>query len=166
MWQYTAGRPLLSQPTKLLMAIRIVKWFFSSLARGISHSFTNTQNTQPREQSRLVLAPSAKREESGTLLCILCFCGLTRAKLPQATSNADLSSRVGQPGICKSTGLSSRLFDFCWLVSSALLSSLDWPSLDCSLLQTVPGTFLPSSSFVLVGDLARKPFVWVSRQNA
>ena len=73
-------------------------------------------------------APGARREKSATLLCILCFCGLTRActraKLPQATSNADLSSRVGQPGICRSTGLSSRLSDFCWLISSLPCSHL------------------------------------------
>ena len=45
LWQY--GRPPLSQPIKLLMAIRIVWWFFLSLAGGILHSFTKTQNTQP-----------------------------------------------------------------------------------------------------------------------
>ena len=128
MWQYTAGRLPLSQPTKLLMTIRIVLWFFSSLARGISHSLTNTQNTQPRgwkkrrtNNHRLGLAPSARREKSVTLLCILCFCGLTRActraKLPQATSNADLSSCVGQHGICRLTDIGSRLSDFSWLVS-------------------------------------------------
>ena len=51
----------------------------------------------------------------------------------KATRNADSSSRVGQLGICWSTGPSSRL--------SALLSSLDWPSLStglfCSFLLTV-----------------------------
>ena len=47
-WQYNASRPPLSQPTKLPMAIRIVLWFFPSLASDISRSFTKTQNTQPR----------------------------------------------------------------------------------------------------------------------
>ena len=136
--QYTASWPPLFQPTKLLMAIRIVLWFFSSLARGISHSFTKTQNTQLRGwKKRRTNNHSARREKLVTLLCILCFCGLTwvctRVKLPQATSNADLSSCVGQPGICRSTGLSSHLSDFCWLVSSLPCSHLltDLSSADC-----------------------------------
>ena len=45
--------------------------------------------------------------------------------------NADLSSCIGQPGICRSTGLSSCLSDFCWLVSSLpdshlLTDSFSW----------------------------------------
>ena len=89
----------------------------------------------------LGLASSARGEKLVTLLCILCFCGLTRActraKLPQAKSNADLSSRVGQPGMCRSTCLSSRLSDFCWLVFSLPYSHLltDFPltALSCRL---------------------------------
>ena len=77
-----------------------------------------TERVEEKNNYGLGLAPSAKLV---TLLCIMCFCGLmwacTQAKLPQATSNADLSSRVGLPGICRSTGLSSCLSDFCWLVS-------------------------------------------------
>ena len=42
----------------------------------------------------------------------------------KATSNAYLTSCVGPPGICRSTGLSSRLSDFCSLFST-LLSSPD-----------------------------------------
>ena len=75
MRQYTAGRPPQSQPTKLLMAIKIVKWFFSSLAGDVSHSFTNTQHTQPRgwkerrtNNHGLGLAPSAKREGKSVTL--------------------------------------------------------------------------------------------------
>ena len=93
----------------------------------------------------------------------------------KAASNADLHSRVGQPGLCRSTGLSSRLSDFCWLVSSLLGShlltdlfcrlvsvapfcclspSLDWPLLSTDLWDnSVP----PPSG--LVGVLACKPFL-------
>ena len=70
--QHTAGWPPLSQPTKLLMAIRIVSRFFSSLARGISHFFTNTQNAQLRvwkkkknKQSRAWVSSECKKGEVG-----------------------------------------------------------------------------------------------------
>ena len=95
--------------------------------------------------------------------------------------NADLSSRVGQTGVCRSTGLSSHLSDFCWLVSSLpdshlLTDPFSWlqHSLDCSLQPTVlfcsllliaSATFLPSSSSDLVWDHSRKPIVWVSCQS-
>ena len=49
---------------------------------------------------------------------------------------------------------------------SGLVCSLPWslqfPSLDCLLFSS--GTFLPLSSG-LVGNLTRKPFMWVSHQN-
>ena len=67
----------------------------------------------------------------------------------KATSNVDLTSRVGPLGTCKSTGPSSRLSDFCWLVSHLP----DWPVLStgsfCSLLLTV--------FFCLLSDL---PVSW------
>ena len=88
----------------------------------------------------------------------------------KATKNADSSSRVGQPGICRSTGPSCRLLLTGFL--STQLSSPDWPVLStglfCSLLLTVSFSLLwdlPSSTSGLVGDLAHKSFVWVSRQN-
>ena len=149
MWQYTACQLPLYQPTKLLMAIILLYRFFYSLARDISYSFTITQNTQPRGWKKrrtnnhgLGLAPSAKREKSVTLLCILCLCGLTRActraKLPQVTSNTDLSSHVGQLCISRSTGLtvasltSVEWSTLCpalisWLTFSWLLSPVDFP---------------------------------------
>ena len=51
--------------------------------------------------------------------------------------------------------------------SSHLLSPVDCPVLSCSLLSSSldSGTFLPSSSSDLVGNLPRNPFVWVLRQN-
>ena len=64
-------------------------------------------------------------------------------------------------GLCPSPSLDS---SFCRLC----------PSLDCYLQPTVlfclplsvfSGTFLPSSTSGLVGDLVLRPFVWVSRQN-
>ena len=131
-----------------------------------THKIHNREGGRKRRTDNpgLGLALSERREKSVTLLCILCFCGITRActrtKLPQATSNVDLSSRVGQPGICWSTGLSSRLSDFCWLVSS-----LPYFHLLTDLLLTVTGTVLPSSSSGLVGDHERKLFEWVSCQN-
>ena len=124
--------------------------FLVFLARGISHLLTNTQNTQPREWKKrsnhgLGWTPSVKREKPEILLCILCFCGLTRvctrAKLPQATSNADC---LGQPGISRSTGLSRRLSEFYWLVTSLfcshLLTDLLLAALSCWLSQ---GTSFP-----------------------
>ena len=91
----------------------------------------------------------------------------TQAKTHKATSNTDVSSCIGPPGICRSTGPSSHLSDFCWLVSSLhnsrlltdlfcrlvsaapfcwLCPSLDWPpALLCRLFS---GTFLPLSTSV------------------
>ena len=71
----------------------------------------------------------------------------------------ETSSRVSQPGICRSTGPSSRLYGFCWLVSSRydshlltdlfcrLVSSATFcwlcpSSLDCFLMPTVLCSFL------------------------
>ena len=170
-WQYPADRPPLSQPTKVLMTIRIVYRFFSSLARGISHFFTNTQNTQPRgwkkkknKQSRAWV--SARMEKSVTLLCILwanasVYSNETPTKplgllthflalVNPASSNVFLDRQLPQ---LLSTGL------FSWLVCSAHFPRLLCPA-DC-----LTRAFLPSSSSSLVGDLARKPFLWASRQN-
>ena len=119
---------------KLPMAIDLSR-VFSHHWPEVFHISLRIRKTQPRGWKKrkannhgLGLAASARREKSDTLLCILCFCGLTRectrVKLPQATSNADISSRVGQPGLCWSTGLSSHLSDFCWLASSLPSSHL------------------------------------------
>ena len=103
--------------------------------------YTTQEVEENKNNHELGLAPSARTENSVTLLCILCFCGLmracTRAKLPKATSNANLSSRVVQPGFCWTTVLSSCLSDFCWLVSSLpcshLLTELLLTALSCRL---------------------------------
>ena len=105
----------------------------------------------------LGLAPDARREKFLTLLhgspsicsqsqaCI-------RAKFPHSIRNVDSSSHVGQSGL----GGPHRL----------LFSSADCPVQSCSLLSSVlSGTFLPASSSGPVGYFARKPFMWVSRQD-
>ena len=150
---------------------------FSSLAGGISHFFTNTQNTQPREwkgkknNHGLGLAPSARSRWHfcAALRAFAGYCGRVFVRnFHKATMNADLSSRVGQPGICRSTGPSSRLSDFCWRVSTLPWSHL-WTDLFCRLVSVASfnwlrpsafsRAFLPSSTSDLMGDLARKPFV-------
>ena len=103
----------------------------------------NREDERKEEQNQgLGLAPGARKEKSVILLCsspwiyrLLRVC--IRAKLPLATRNADSSSRVGQPGICRSTSPSSRLSDFCWMVSSLpdshLLTDLLLTALSCRL---------------------------------
>ena len=49
------------------------------------------------------------------------------------------------------------------VLAAAFLTSVDWCLLCPTLISWL--TFLPLSSSGLVGDLARKPFVWASRQN-
>ena len=96
-------------------------------------------------------APSARRGEVYVILLVHSVFLWANASLyssensHKATSNADLNSRVGQPCICRSTGPSSHLSDFCWLVSPlpcfhlllSLLSFLQCPSLDWPLMLTV-----------------------------
>ena len=87
----------------------------------------------------------------------------------KATSNADLTSRVGQPNLCRSTGLSSRLSDFCSSLFSVLL--LSPVSFYSPLSSSAPFYGLPSSIFSRIflssstSGLAHRSFVWVSRQN-
>ena len=130
-----AGRPPLSQPNKLLMAIRIL-WFFSSLARDISHSFTNTQNTTERvkeknKQTRTWFRSKRKRGSLWHFLCILWANAsvYSSGNSQKATSNDDLSSGLGQPGICRSTVLAAAYWLLLTGLLSARLSSPDWPVL-------------------------------------
>ena len=70
-----AGRSPLFQPPKPAHGHPIVKWFLSSPAKGISHCFTNTQDTtyrterveEKKNKYGLRLAPSARREKFVTL---------------------------------------------------------------------------------------------------
>ena len=88
----------LSQLSKLLMVIRIVLWFFSSLTRGISHFFTNTQNPKyttervEEKKKKTITGLGYLQAQEGRRLwpfpSIRCFCELTRActraKFPQS----------------------------------------------------------------------------------
>ena len=85
---------------------------------------------------RLGSAPSARSEEVYVTLFVHFVFLWANASMyssensHKATSGADLTSRIGPPGICRSTGPSSCLSDFCWLVSSLPDSHLpDWPVL-------------------------------------
>ena len=143
----------------------------SSPARGISHFFTDTQNTtytterveeKRTNKHRLGLAPNARREKFVTLLCSSpSICRLLqaciRARFPQSHQECCLifsrwpTRRLDPPILAVACSLLS-ISLFCPLLRSGSFSSL-------------PGTFLPSSSFGLVLNLAHKSFVWVSRQN-
>ena len=172
---------------------------FSHLWPGVFHIPLRKRNSQPRglkkrTNKQLTLAPSARGRSLWHFLCIVWSNAsvYSSENSHKATSNADLSSPVGQPGICGSTGVCSRLSDF-WLLPasfcsllltvtfSALLSSLStvyfsfplsivsfsWltPPADCPLLLPSAHCSLETSfprSSGLVGDLAHRPFVWVS----
>ena len=105
---------------------------------------------------------SSKRKKGDvfdTFLALLCICGY-RERVSERNShtiirNADWSSRAGRPGL--------------WVHKSKLHLQqfprrLSLTAANSSLF-TALGTCLSSSSSGLVGNLARKPFVWVSRQN-
>ena len=101
------------------------------------YQFTTERVEEKKNNYGLGLDPSARREKSVTLLWILCFCGLTeawtQAKHPQATSNADLSSRAGQPSIWISIAL-----------SVTFLNSVDWSCLCPALISWQIFTWLPT----------------------
>ena len=106
-------------------------------------------------------APSARKGEvCDTFLFIL----WTNASVyssensHKATTNADLSSCVGQTVLCRSTGLSSRLSDSCSSPDCLLLLSfVDWSLL-------ISSAVLPSSAFsrtflsLSTSGLAHRPF--------
>ena len=108
---------------------------FSHLRPGVFHISLLIRKAQQRgwkkrtnKQTRTWVSSKRRRGKSVTLLCILWANAsvYSSENTHKATSNADLSSRVGQPIISRSTGTSSRLSDL-WL----LLVSF------CSLLLTV-----------------------------
>ena len=154
MWQYLPAGPTISARLnhswpviRLVVFLISGQGYFTFLYRYAKHNREGgRKKTQTNRSKR-------KREKFVTLLCSSpCIYRLSRACILRETSTKPLGM------------LNHLLTDlFCRLVSAApfcwLCASLDWP-----LLPTVSGTFLPSSSG-LVGDLARKPFVWVSRQN-
>ena len=109
------------------------------------------------------------RTSSMHLPCILCFCELTRActraKFPHNPQECWHVITLANPAWVHRPSSCFLLLTalFSVLVSSfhcsVLSTSLDWFFLFSS------GTFLPSFFSGLAGNLARKLFVWVSRQN-
>ena len=135
---------------------------FSHLQPGVFHISLRThktQHTQPRgwknrEQTRTWV--SSKRRKGAVCYTFPAFCAsvsyrerVFERNSHKAHRNADSSPHVGQPGLWVHRPSSSSL----------LLSSVVCFLLFCS------GSFLHSSSPGLIGNLARMPFVWVSRQN-
>ena len=99
-------------------------------------------------------------QEEGSLRhfpSILCICGIARACI-RAKIPAKSPGMLTHP-----LTLANPPSGFTY-PSSHPLSHDDCPILSTSMFYS--GTFLPSSSFGLVGDLTRKPFVWVSRKNS
>ena len=96
------------------------------------------------EQTRAWVSSKCKREVCDTFLQLAVHMHVFAQNFHKATRNADSFSCVSQPGLCRSTGLSSRLSDFCSSLFSALLlspwltCSVNWslllPSADCLLL--------------------------------
>ena len=163
-----------SQHPKPRMAIRSSS-VFSHLRPRVFHISFQThkaQHTESRGWKKrrtnnhgLGFAPSARREKFMTLLrSFLCICELSRvcirAKFPQSHQERCLISLhwlirplgAQVQAVAFLNTLAS--LDLCWLLSPA----------DCLLL-FCSGTLPSFVFFRLVGDLARKAFVWVSRQN-
>ena len=186
----STGRPQYLKFLKPLMAIRSDRSGFSYLRPVTLHISLRTRKTQPRrwkkrrkEQTQAWVSSKRKREVCDIFTALRAFTGyrgrVFARNIHKAIRNADSFPRIGQLGLCRSTGLSSHFSDFCSSFFSALLSS---PWLTCSvdwyLLLSVSFWFplstdslcllwdLPSLIHLrLAGDLAPKPFVWVSRQN-
>ena len=173
LWQYTAGLPPLSQPPKLLMAIRSSSGF-SHLRLGVFHISLRTHNPQHAQMrgwkkrktnnNGLGLAPSARREKSLKLsshsVLLWANASVYSSEIPtKPQRNADSSSHVGQPGL-ESPHPSSPLLSpakcpvlFCWLVCSVYFSWLT-PSADWLILLTV-GPFFPR-------PLSDKEILWLA----
>ena len=159
------------------MAIRIVECFFSSLAWGISHFFTDTQLTTERmkekknKQSCAWVSSKRKKGEVGdTFVELFMHLQAIARVYSRKTSTKPLGMLTDLLGLVNtaSVGQQVQTVDFLtspdcslppsvffsWLTSFCLLPPAD--NLE---------TFLLSSSFGLVGDLPCKRLAWVSRQN-
>ena len=172
MRQYT--RSPLSQSLKPAYGHLIVQCFLSSPARGISHCFTNTQNitftagrVEEKKNKQARTWVSSKRKKGEVYDTFLWFSvhlwvieGVYPSEIPTKPPGtpthplalADLASESTSP----KSSLSNRL---------SLTVAFPRLLLTAFFLLTALGPCLPSSSSGLVGDLARMPFVWVSRQN-
>ena len=146
---------------------------FSHLRPGVflyKNKRRNTQNWEGgrKKQARIGLAPSARREKFVTLLCsFLCICRLLRAciraKFPHSHQERWIILSRWPPRPLCPQDLAPR-FAATFLRPSPSVRLL-LTALFCWQLLTGQGACFPSSSSGLVGDLARKPFVWISRQN-
>ena len=152
---------------------------FLILGRGYLTIFTGTQHTTERVEEKnkqtnkhgLGSAPSARKGEVYDTFCA--FCELTRACTQVKTLTKPLamltSSHVGQSGLCRSTGLSSCLSDFCSSLFSALLSSPDClllpTGLCCSLLLTAFSWDLPSLIYFWSQGRSWVQALWQNRQR-
>ena len=161
LWQYTAGRPPLSQPPKPLIAIRSSSGF-SHLLPGVFHISLwthKTQHTQPRgwrKREKQTWTWVSSKRKKGEVCDTFALCSVHL----WASASMYLSEIPSKPPgtlthpptlanpASESTGPSSRL--------SSLDCQLSPTSVDCSLL-LFTASF--SSSSGLVGNLACKPFM-------
>ena len=106
---------------------------FSHLRSGLLHISLRTHKAQTRgrkkrtnEHTRTWVSSKRKREEVCDTFVQLSvhLQAIAGVYFHKTTRNADSFSRVGQPGLCMSTSLNSRLSDFCSSLFPALLSSL------------------------------------------
>ena len=144
----------------------------SGFQPGALHISLWTHKTQLRgwkkgtkEQTRTAISSKCKRREFVTLLCSSpCICMLSRACILRETSTKPLWTL---------THFSTALLpsSHCLLLRTVSFSG-QRSQADCSLLPSFvnslsvfSGTFLPSSTSGLMGDLTLRPFVWVLHQN-
>ena len=132
-WCFNCDTPLSGQPVlinffkpKLFLASDLSSGF----RRGISHFFTVTKEIQPKgwekKNQRTIWTWVNSKHKKGKVyvwhLHSLCICGLTLACILRETSTKrnqqcwHLLALVNRP-LCSSSGLSSRLSDFCWFYS-------------------------------------------------
>ena len=178
MSQYPSADPTISASLNHSWPV-IHQWFFSSLAGGISHSFTDTQSTTERVEEKnkrtntdlgQLQVQEGEKSQWHSLCILLANTSVYSRKIShKATRNGDLNSRVGYPGICGSKVLAAAfltsvdLSPLCPTLISLTACSVDWslllPSAEYPLGPSFP------RPFGLVGDLERKLFVWISNQN-
>ena len=141
----------------------------SGFRPGASHISLRPHKTQPRgwrkrTNEQIQAWVSSKRKKGEVYVTLLCSSPyinrLTRACILRETSTKPLE-----------------MLTHLWLSSLAASFCRPCPSPDSYLKPNVlfclpfstdsvfSGTFLPSSTSGLAGDLALRPFVWVSRQN-
>ena len=159
-----AGRPPLSQSPKPAFGHPIVLWFLSSPAMGISHCFTNIQDTtytterveEKNKQARTWVKSKCKKgkvwslSQHSMLLSVASVYSKIPTQLPRTRTHPLALADPASGSTGPNSSFSSRLS-----LTVAFLRLL-LPAL---------GPCLSSSSSGLVGNFVRKPFVWISRQS-